>query len=71
MSSELFRRGRLGMDWTQDALAQTIGVPLTTLRAWEEGELAIPPKVMAWVNLYVRNPIPERTDEEIWHPRAA
>jgi DNA-binding transcriptional regulator YiaG len=51
------------MDWSQDVLARTIGVPLTTLRAWEDGELAVPPKVMAWVDLYARNPIPQKTEE--------
>jgi DNA-binding transcriptional regulator YiaG len=51
-NADQFRRGRLGMDWSQDALARTIGVPPETVRAWENGEAAIPPKVLAWVKLY-------------------
>ena len=52
---EVFRRGRLGMGWTQAALAETVLVSLDTLRRWEDGELPIPPKVIAWVGLYARS----------------
>jgi DNA-binding transcriptional regulator YiaG len=51
-SADKFRRGRLGMGWSRDALARTIGVPPDTVRAWEDEEAAIPPKVLAWVQLY-------------------
>jgi DNA-binding transcriptional regulator YiaG len=51
-NADQFRRGRLGMGWSQDALARTIGVSPETVRAWESGEAAIPPKVLAWVKLY-------------------
>jgi len=52
---EVFRRGRLGMGWTQAALAETVLVSLETLRRWEDGELPIPPNVIAWVGLYARS----------------
>ena len=51
---ELFRRGRLGMGWSQAALAETVLVSLETLQQWEHGEKPIPPKVMAWVGLYAQ-----------------
>jgi hypothetical protein len=51
----LFRRGRRAMGWTQEALAETILVPLEILRHWEDGDLPIPPKVIAWVGLYARS----------------
>ncbi len=52
---EIFRRGRRGMGWSQAALAETVLVPVDTLRRWEDGELPIPPKVIAWVGLYARS----------------
>jgi DNA-binding XRE family transcriptional regulator len=52
---EVFRRGRHGMGWSQAALADTVLVSLETLRRWEDGELPIPPKVIAWVGLYARS----------------
>jgi len=56
---ELFRLGRLGMGWSQEALAQTVLVSLETVQRWEDGEVPIPAKVMAWVGLYARcYPIP-------------
>jgi DNA-binding transcriptional regulator YiaG len=66
-----FRRGRLGMGWTQDALARTIGVPLGTLHAWENDELAIPLDALAWVILYVRNPVAGEPDDELSVPEMA
>ena len=51
-SADEFRRGRLGMGWTQDALARTIGVSPDTIEAWENGQTPIPSKVLAWVRLY-------------------
>jgi ribosome-binding protein aMBF1 (putative translation factor) len=51
----VFRRGRRGMGWSQAALAETVLVSLETLRRWEDGELPIPPKVIAWVGLYARS----------------
>ena len=67
-NADRFRRGRLGMGWSQDALARTIVVPLGTLHAWENNELAIPPKALAWVTLYVRNPIVGETEGELSIP---
>jgi DNA-binding XRE family transcriptional regulator len=52
---EVFRRGRRGMGWSQAALADTVLVSAETVRRWEEGELPIPPKVIAWVGLYARS----------------
>jgi DNA-binding XRE family transcriptional regulator len=52
---EVFRRGRHGMGWSQAALAETILVSPETVRRWEEGEVPIPPKVIAWVGLYARS----------------
>lgn len=51
---EVFRRGRRGMGWSQAALAETVLVSAETVRRWEEGDLPIPPKVIAWVGLYAR-----------------
>ena len=69
--ADQFRRGRLGMGWSPDALARTIGVPLATLHAWEDNERAIPLNVMAWVTLYARNPIEEKAEDEPRHPEMA
>jgi DNA-binding XRE family transcriptional regulator len=52
---ELFRRGRRAMGWTQEILAETVLVSVETLQHWEDGELPIPPKVMAWVALYAHS----------------
>lgn len=59
---EVFRRGRHGMGWSQAALAETILVSSETVRRWEDGDLPIPPKVIAWVGLYARScPINDET----------
>jgi DNA-binding XRE family transcriptional regulator len=51
----VFRRGRRGMGWSQAALAETVLVSPETVQRWEDGELPIPPKVIAWVSLYARS----------------
>ena len=60
---EVFRRGRLAMGWSQEALAETVLVPLEILQHWEDGELPIPPKVIAWVGLYARSCPTDDTDD--------
>jgi hypothetical protein len=50
----LFRRRR-AMGWSQVALAETVVVPLEMLQQWEDGDLPIRPKVIAWVGLYARS----------------
>jgi DNA-binding XRE family transcriptional regulator len=52
---DLFRRGRRAMGWTQAALAETVLVSPATVQHWEDGELPIPSKVIAWVALYARS----------------
>jgi DNA-binding XRE family transcriptional regulator len=52
---EVFRRGRRSMGWSQATLADTVLVSAETVRRWEEGELPIPPKVIAWVGLYAHS----------------
>ena len=51
----LFLHGRLGMGWSAAALAETLLVDQETVLAWEAGSRPIPPKVLCWVAMYVRN----------------
>lgn len=50
-----FRDGRLGMGWSQAALARTVRVEEATLAHWESGDRRIPAPVLAWVGMYVRS----------------
>ena len=49
-----FRDGRLGMGWSQAALARTVRVEEALLQHWESGSRPIPASVLAWVGMYVQ-----------------
>jgi hypothetical protein len=52
--ADVLRMGRLGMGWSEAALARTVAVPEETIREWEAGLRPIPPNIVAWVGMYVR-----------------
>jgi DNA-binding XRE family transcriptional regulator len=52
--SDVLRMGRLGMGWSEAALARTVAVSEETIREWEAGIRPVPPKIVAWVGMYVR-----------------
>ncbi len=50
--ADLFRGGRLGMGWSQTALARTLLVEEEMLQEWESGAQPIPTKILDWVGMY-------------------
>jgi len=50
--ADLFRGGRLGMGWSQTALARTLLVEEEMLEEWESGARPIPTKILEWVGMY-------------------
>ncbi|MDQ2804808.1 MAG: hypothetical protein M3Y41_19830 [Pseudomonadota bacterium] len=54
-AADLFREGRLGMGWSQAALARTVLVQEEMLRDWESGTRPIPARVLAWVAMYAQS----------------
>jgi DNA-binding transcriptional regulator YiaG len=53
--ADLFRGGRLGMGWSQTALARTLLVEEEMLQEWESGARPIPANILEWVGMYVRS----------------
>ncbi len=53
----MFRQGRQSMGWTTGALARTLFVSEHIVAQWEAVERPIPPKVLAWVEMYARSDV--------------
>src|SRR6185437_4525495 len=62
--ADLFRGGRLGMGWSQTALARTLLVEEEMLQEWESGARPIPAKILEWVGMYF--PSYYESSHEVW-----
>jgi ribosome-binding protein aMBF1 (putative translation factor) len=68
--ADLFRGGRLGMGWSQTALARTILVEEEMLQEWESGVRPIPTEILAWVGIYASSyPEPSQEMESVMEDR--
>jgi len=68
VKADLFHRGRLGMGWSCADLAQTILASEQVVLEWESGTKPIPPQILSWVIMYIRN---EPDAEEVPHALGA